>query len=547
MSSTLFTASRETLPSRMIVALLSLTITATLATGCNRGASPLAPSSPTPSSLDLTGAVTDNGASQPVPNAHIDIVDGANQGKSATADANGRYDLADLQPGTFSVRAQADGFEATAQAVTLTDNRTVNFALRRAAKDAGKDAGSAPTKFTVSGSVKDNDTQSAIANAHVEIVDGANKGKNAVVGASGDASGRYAIASLDAGSFVLRAWADGYDYRQQTVTVGPNQSVDFTLARSAAAAPPTTTPAAPTGPAATGRTVDVLSNRPLAGMTVRIDGVGEGTTGADGMFSIAGANQQQTRVVTVASPNTVERQTRIRVPGDAATLTLIPKEINLGAFDEMFRGGGALRRWVHAPRLVVERRVLAYSGQSNDTYVATADLMSDADAQALVADLTWALPQLTGGTYGSFASVSIEAANEGDSVAVTRIDEIVVARYKGLTSATSYWGYSRWAWDETGAIVAGVMMLDSDFETSSSPFHRSLRAHELGHALGYNHVTASESVMTSAARTEPNTFDRDASTVAFRRAPLNMSPDIDPDPVTVSRARTGQIRWNGAH
>ena len=38
-------------------------------------------------------------------------------------------------------------------------------------------------------------------------------------------------------------------------------------------------------------------------------------------------------------------------------------------------------------------------------------------------------------------------------------------------------------------MTSGESMLDRDFERSGSPFLRSLRAHELGHALGYNHVT----------------------------------------------------------
>jgi hypothetical protein len=530
MSSTLFTASRETLPFRAIVAVLLLMIAGTLVAGCNRSSSPTAPST----GLALNGAVTDTNASAPVPNARVEVTDGANQGKSATADATGRYDLADLQPGVFSVRAQADGFEATAQSVTLTDSSTVNFSLRRQPRDDPE-----PTiKFSVTGTVKDARTQAAIANARVEIVDGANVGK----ATTADSAGRYALTSLSSGTFVLRGFADGYDFNQRSVTVGPSQTIDFSLA------PKIIPPSDPSGPVAKGRTVDALSNRPLPGMNVRIDGLGEATTGSDGGFSIAGAGQEQSRIVTVSSVTTVERQTHIRVPSDVPTLTLIPQDINLGAFDQMFRSDdGGLHRWVAAPRLVVERRVLTYTGQGDDTYVATAELMSEADAQALISDLVWALPQLTGGTFGAFAEVVSETPQEGDVVRVTRPGSIVVARYKGLTTATSYWGYSRWAWNGAGETIAGVMMLDADFETSASAFHRSLHAHELGHALGYNHVSARESVMDSSGRVEPNAFDRDGSKIAFMRTPLNQSPDIDPDPTTPSSLRTGQIRWKGAH
>lgn len=535
MSSTSFTASQETLPSRTIVALLSVAVIATLVAGCNRGSGPTAPSNP--SGLALTGSVMDNGVSQPVPNARVEVTEGTNQGKSAIADAQGRYDIAGLDPGTFSVRAQADGYEATAQSVTLTNSRTINFSLRRQPSDDP----SPTVKFTVTGTVKDARTLAAIADAHVEIVDGSNKGRSTTA----DSIGRYALTSLDSGQFVLRSYADAYDFNQQNVAVGPSQIIDFSLVRKTGA-PPDPTPPGSSGPPATGRTVDALSNRPLAGMNVRIDGLGEATTGSDGSFSIAGAGAEQLRVVTVSSASTVERRTHVRLPTDVPTLTLIPQEINLGAFDQMFRGDGALHRWVTAPRLVVERRVLTYTGQGDDNYVATSELMSEADTQELVSDLTWALPQLTGGTFSAFAEVTFETPNEGDSVPVVRPGYVVVGRYKGLTTATSYWGYSRWAWDSAGEIVAGIMMLDADFEVSASSFHRSLHAHELGHALGYNHVSLRTSVMDSSGRTEPNAFDRDGSKIAFMRVLLNRSPDTDPDPTTTSKAPAGQLKWSGA-
>jgi hypothetical protein len=71
-------------------------------------------------------------------------------------------------------------------------------------------------------------------------------------------------------------------------------------------------------------------------------------------------------------------------------------------------------------------------------------------------------------------------------------------------------------------------MIDADFDRSNGPYRRALRSHELGHALGYNHVTARSSVMNADARTEPNDFDRTASRVAFERTPGNRSPDNDP-------------------
>jgi len=54
-------------------------------------------------------------------------------------------------------------------------------------------------------------------------------------------------------------------------------------------------------------------------------------------------------------------------------------------------------------------------------------------------------------------------------------------------------------------------------------------------------------VMHASGRLEPTAFDHDATRIAFRRIPLNQSPDIDPDPITVNRqSRVGAVRWEGA-
>jgi hypothetical protein len=79
-------------------------------------------------------------------------------------------------------------------------------------------------------------------------------------------------------------------------------------------------------------------------------------------------------------------------------------------------------------------------------------------------------------------------------------------------------------------------MLDRNFEKSGSIYRRSLRSHELGHALGYNHVTLRPSVMNQAATIEPNAFDMQAARIAFQRPPGNRRPDIDPVGVSINKA-----------
>ena len=163
-------------------------------------------------------------------------------------------------------------------------------------------------------------------------------------------------------------------------------------------------------------------------------------------------------------------------------------------------------------------------------------------------DLVWGLQQLSASTFTGFASQQRETATVGQNVRLQRVGEIVVARFDGLQAATGFWGFSRWATDGEGTVIGGIIMLDRGFETSNSPFRRSLRAHELGHALGYNHVTVRPSVMNSSARIEPNDFDLNAVKLAFLRPPGNRTPDRDPDSLTSNlRAPRGVIWASGTH
>jgi hypothetical protein len=176
---------------------------------------------------------------------------------------------------------------------------------------------------------------------------------------------------------------------------------------------------------------------------------------------------------------------------------------------------------------------------------AGSQVMSEGEATDLAADLAWALAQLTGGAITSFSSVDVVLADEGAEVTLSRPGTIFVARYEGLQTALSMLGYSRWAWNAAGEVQTGVLMLDSTFDQSGSGRRRALRAHELGHTLGYDHVTTRESVMHPAASMEPTPFDHAATKIAFRRPPLNVAPDIDPDP-GLGKPASAHLTWAGA-
>jgi hypothetical protein len=379
--------------------------------------------------------------------------------------------------------------------------------------------------------VRDRETQTAVNGARVAIINGANSGRSATT----DAQGAFRLETLEPGTFNLEISAEGFSTDTRPIALSSDLTLDIGLRR----------PGAP-APNILGTAIDGVTDQRLSGVVVRITGIGETVTGSDGSFEFETKDPEQVRAVTLSSDSTIDRATHLRAPGPPATLSLMPRSLDLTAFDQMFRNNsGALARWISAPSLVVQTRVLQFTNVTDQEYTATNDSMSEAEVAALAADLTWALPQLTGNNFGGFAGEQVETAAPGDRVRVTRPGQIVVARYVGLQSATTFWGYGRWQ-ISGGEVRAGIVMLDDGFEKSGSPFRRSLRAHELGHSLGYNHVTARDSVMNSAARLEPNAFDKNGAKLAFLRPPLNRSPDIDPDTFTTNLRALAEAVWYGA-
>ena len=185
------------------------------------------------------------------------------------------------------------------------------------------------------------------------------------------------------------------------------------------------------------------------------------------------------------------------------------------ALQEMLGSAQGLQRWRQAPKLTILVSVMNYRSGGDVEYAATNELLSDVDVAELVRDLTDGLAVLTANTFEQFSSVSHEVIAPGATVRVSRPDQIVTGRFNGLRRSVKTLGFGGRRARKDGTITAGAILLDSEFDRTSAR-RRLLRTHELGHALGYNHVHSRTSIMNPGIGAEPNDFDRAAALIAFR-------------------------------
>ena len=188
------------------------------------------------------------------------------------------------------------------------------------------------------------------------------------------------------------------------------------------------------------------------------------------------------------------------------------------AHDEMLRDSqGKLQYWTSVPELVVLTSVMQYHLTDSREFVATEEILDANDTQSLVADLRLALRQLTGDTIDDFAAIHYEPVPAGSRARIVRPRQIVVGRFQGLAELAQTIGFGGRTTRRAGDIVGGAILLDSAFDRTSSA-RRLSRTHELGHALGFNHVKSRISIMNERIGPEVTDVDRQIGLTAFQRS-----------------------------
>jgi hypothetical protein len=286
----------------------------------------------------------------------------------------------------------------------------------------------------------------------------------------------------------------------------------------------------------TARLVNALDlGEGVAGATIQADGLADVMSDASGNFTLQTPAATQYRI-RISSSSWVERHAALKVPGNPATVSLIPNSLNLTYFHEMCRGGGfgRIARWGTAPALVVETAVIQYGSR-----VATDDTVPDDVVERTMREVRQGLPLLTAGRYGDFASIELRRTPAGTASLVPP-GALGLTWQRGLLTGFGHVAYGgREAGGTDADLVRGEVALDDRWHISGLP-QGSRRdfflvvQHELGHTLGYSHTNTAPSFMFGSFLMDVSAKDRQVFEIYMHRPSGNRAPDADPAEISVN-------------
>jgi hypothetical protein len=247
-------AGRPGMREAILVALLGVAVACSDRSKQQTGPSTIPPSS----RVVVSGTVfaAENGA--PIPKVLVEVVEGVNAGRN-TFSEDGTYQLADLEPGRFTLQFTTSEYRDLLRTEVVQGNTTVNVQLERKG-------------LTLSGRIA---TQwgEPIGDVGVEVLrDGRVQG-----GGSSNSGGLYRIPTLPAGDYIVRPVKHGYLTPTRTLTLTGDTTFDMAFERVRVSLFGTVREVAPCAGAVPDARVEIVSG-PDAGVGVTTTASGYQTT-----------------------------------------------------------------------------------------------------------------------------------------------------------------------------------------------------------------------------------------------------------------------------
>ena len=284
---------------------------------------------------------------------------------------------------------------------------------------------------------------------------------------------------------------------------------------------------------ATGQVVSIESlSSGISDVVISSAGAREARTDAGGFF-ILNANTSAYPLL-LTHQNFIDRRTAAFLPASGLHVSMIPSTFDLAAFEEFAPRATTtgLRRWTQDPSLVALTNVVDYDGVAFNPLV-TDRQVPDADFGCMLDGVRRAIAPMSDQVM-TFKKVDVLSLPAGSRFTIPSTPDgtiaLVVAR--GLLANGRA---SAFAGVQPNVLVRGVVWISADNLPLCGTTASRVFPHELGHALGYQHVTLEPSVMSGIQPTSALTlFDRDAIRIVYQRPPGNRSPDIDPPTYVVN-------------
>jgi hypothetical protein len=272
-----------------------------------------------------------------------------------------------------------------------------------------------------------------------------------------------------------------------------------------------------------GHVVEYGTGRAIPGATVQTDlQVAPIIADAYGDFRIGGVTSPRTFRVTIEAQGHVTRETYLRLEGSTRNVTvdLLPAGGNFSL--DFYRQLG--RDASESPELEPIWRL----PESPSIYIRTVDQNGRAIEPEALRGMMATIPKaVSDWSAGKLAAKTIETGVETRPRTPGWIVVNILRDKKTEICGNAF----------VGAIDGQIQLWDDACSCGSDKLPGALIAHEIGHALGFFHVTDDDAVMhRSLPGRCPNgnltARERYHAAVAYNRARLNADPDVNPTTMT---------------
>jgi hypothetical protein len=166
--------------------------------------------------VTMSGTVTESGdfGTRALGGATVQLMPGNH---TALTDASGHYAISNIPSGKYTLSVSAAGHQSTSKSVTLRANTTMNINL----KVRSSSSGSGSDSRDLGGVIRDASGR-GIAGVSIRLTPGNYQ-------ATTGSDGRFTLANVPDGRYMMHIRASGYHAINRKVTVGADRTIDFSL------------------------------------------------------------------------------------------------------------------------------------------------------------------------------------------------------------------------------------------------------------------------------------------------------------------------------